>query len=48
VLEVINIGAFVGDSTIYFAVKGAKRIIAIEPHPKAFEELLEKHIITPS
>jgi FkbM family methyltransferase len=37
---VVDIGAFVGDSTIYFAVKGAKRIIAIEPHPKAFEELV--------
>jgi FkbM family methyltransferase len=39
--EVIDIGAFVGDSTIYFAVKGAKRVIAIEPHPEAFKELLE-------
>jgi FkbM family methyltransferase len=39
--EVIDIGAFVGDSTIYFAVKGAKRVIAIESHPEAFKELLE-------
>jgi len=39
--EVIDIGAYVGDSTIYFAVKGAKRVIAIEPHPEAFKELLE-------
>ena len=37
---VVDIGANVGDSSIYFALKGAKKVIAIEPHPKAFEELV--------
>ncbi len=37
---VVDIGAHVGDSSIYFALKGAKKVIAIEPHPKAFEELI--------
>jgi len=38
---VIDVGAFVGDSAIYFALRGAKRIIAIEPHPGAFAEMLD-------
>jgi FkbM family methyltransferase len=38
---IVNIGAFVGDSSIYFALRGAKRVIAIEPHPEAFKEMLE-------
>jgi len=38
---VVDIGAFVGDSAIYFALKGAKRVIAIEPHPGAYAEMLE-------
>ena len=38
---VVDVGAFVGDSTVYFALKGAKRIIAIEPHPGAFAEMLD-------
>jgi FkbM family methyltransferase len=37
----IDVGAFVGDSVIYFALKGAKRVIAVEPHPGAFAEMLE-------
>jgi len=28
---VVDVGAFVGDSAIYFALKGARRVIAIEP-----------------
>jgi FkbM family methyltransferase len=39
--DVIDVGAFVGDSAIYFALKGAKRVIAVEPHPGAFAEMLE-------
>ena len=31
---VIDIGANIGDSSIYFAAKGAKKIIALEPFPK--------------
>jgi FkbM family methyltransferase len=38
---VVDVGAFVGDSAIYFALKGAKRVIAIEPHPGAYAEMLE-------
>ena len=39
--DVVDVGAFVGDSAIYFALKGAKRVIAIEPHPGAYAEMLE-------
>lgn len=38
---VVDVGAFVGDSSIYFALKGAKKIYAIEPNPEAFREMLE-------
>jgi FkbM family methyltransferase len=38
---VIDVGAFVGDTAIYFALKGAKSIIAIEPLPANYEELLD-------
>jgi len=38
---IIDIGAFVGDSAIYFVLKGARRVIAIEPHPGAFAEMLD-------
>jgi FkbM family methyltransferase len=38
---VVDVGAFVGDSAIYFALRGAKRVIAIEPHPGAYAEMLE-------
>jgi len=38
---VVDVGAFVGDSAVYFALKGAKRIIAVEPHPGAFAEMLD-------
>jgi FkbM family methyltransferase len=38
---VIDVGAFVGDTAIYFALKGARRIIAVEPHPGAYAEMLD-------
>jgi FkbM family methyltransferase len=38
---VVDIGAYVGDSAIYFALKGARKVIAVEPHPKAFEEMID-------
>lgn len=31
---VIDIGAYIGDSAIYFAINGAKEVIAYEPYPK--------------
>ena len=39
--SVLDIGAFVGDSAIYFILKGAKKVYAIEPHPDAYNEMLE-------
>jgi len=38
---VVDVGAYVGDSAIYFALKGAKRVIAVEPHSGAFAEMLD-------
>lgn len=34
---VVDIGANIGDSPIYFALRGAEKIVAIEPAPKNFE-----------
>ena len=39
--NVLDIGAFVGDSSIYFILKGAKKVYAIEPHPDAYNEMIE-------
>jgi len=39
--SVLDIGAFVGDSAIYFILKGAKKVYAIEPHHDAYNEMLE-------
>jgi len=39
--DILDIGAFVGDSPIYFILKGAKKVYAIEPHPDAYNEILE-------
>ncbi len=39
--NVLDIGAFVGDSPIYFILKGAKKVYAIEPHLDAYNEMLE-------
>ncbi|MGC9079972.1 MAG: FkbM family methyltransferase [Nanopusillaceae archaeon] len=33
---VIDIGANIGDSPIYFALNGAKKVIALEPYPYSF------------
>jgi FkbM family methyltransferase len=40
---VIDIGANIGDTPIYFAVRGASRVIALEPYPKNYE-LAKKNI----
>jgi len=37
----VDLGAFVDDSAIYFALRGAKRVIAIESHPGAYAKMLE-------
>jgi len=39
--DVVDVGAYVGDSAVYFALRGARRIIAIEPPPEAFREMIE-------
>jgi len=36
-MVVIDIGANIADSSIYFAMIGAKKVIALEPFPKNFE-----------
>jgi methyltransferase, FkbM family len=38
---VVDVGAYVGDSAIYFALKGAMKVVAVEPHPANFAEMLE-------
>jgi FkbM family methyltransferase len=40
---VIDIGANIGDSSIYFALRGADKVIALEPFPKNYE-LAKKNI----
>jgi hypothetical protein len=39
--DVIDIGAGVGDSAVYFALRGAKRVIALEPVEEYYSELIE-------
>ena len=41
---IVDIGACTGDTSLYFALKGAKKVIAVEPFPKNFE-ILEKNIL---
>jgi FkbM family methyltransferase len=38
---VVDVGAYIGDTAIYFAWRGARKVIAIEPHSGAYEEMLE-------
>ena len=38
---VIDVGAFVGDTAMYFILRGARRVIAVEPHPGAYAEMLD-------
>jgi FkbM family methyltransferase len=39
--QVVYVGAFNGNSAIYFALKGTKKVFAVEPHPGAFAEMLD-------
>lgn len=41
---IVDVGANIGDSSIYFALNGAKKVIAIEAFPTNFQ-MLEKNII---
>jgi len=36
-ITIVDIGANIGDSCIYFALRGASKIIAIEPFPKNYD-----------
>jgi len=33
---VIDIGAYIGDTPIYFTLKGARKVIAVEPYPRHY------------
>jgi FkbM family methyltransferase len=35
-VDVVDIGSSIGDTPIYFALKGASRVIALEPYPAAY------------
>ena len=39
--EVVDIGANVGDSAIYFALNGAKKVVGVEPLPSVYAQALE-------
>jgi FkbM family methyltransferase len=38
---VVDVGAGYGETTIYFILNGAKHVVAVEPCPEEFKELLE-------
>jgi FkbM family methyltransferase len=38
---VVDVGSFIGDTPIYFALKSAKSVIAIEPHQEAFNVMIK-------
>ena len=42
---VIDIGANIGDSAIYFATKGAKKVIAFEPFPATYRQAKENIVL---
>jgi FkbM family methyltransferase len=39
--EVVDVGANIGDSPIYFAIRGAKKVLAFEPLPSVYQVALE-------
>ncbi|WP_016731931.1 FkbM family methyltransferase [Saccharolobus islandicus] len=39
--DVLDVGANIGDSAIWFALNGAKKVIAIEPYPFPYEIMLK-------
>jgi len=41
--DVVDVGAYVGDSSIYFIQRDAFRVIAIEPHPFTYD-MLHYHV----
>jgi FkbM family methyltransferase len=41
--DVVDVGASIGDSPLYFAARGARRVLALEPWPSTFE-LLQRNV----
>jgi methyltransferase, FkbM family len=39
--DVVDIGANVGDSSIYFALKGARKVVGVEPLPSVYDRAIE-------
>ncbi|TRM75065.1 FkbM family methyltransferase [Sulfolobus sp. A20-N-F6] len=39
--EVVDVGANIGDTAVYFAIKGAKRVVGFEPLPSVYRIALE-------
>lgn len=39
--EILDIGAYVGDTALYFLARGARKVVAVEPHPIAYREMVE-------
>lgn len=39
--DVVDIGASIGDTAMYFSIHGAKRVIALEPFPRLYQEALK-------
>ncbi|MCW1311795.1 MAG: FkbM family methyltransferase, partial [Candidatus Rehaiarchaeum fermentans] len=39
--DVIDIGANIGDTAIYFAIKGARKVISLEPYPYTFDQAIK-------
>jgi FkbM family methyltransferase len=39
--DVVDIGANVGDSSIYFAIKGARKVVGVEPLPNVYARAIE-------
>ncbi|WP_069807881.1 FkbM family methyltransferase [Vulcanisaeta thermophila] len=37
---VIDVGAYIGDMPIYFIMKGAREVLAYEPHPRLYAYLI--------
>ena len=35
--SVLDVGAFVGDSAMLFALRGARRVVAVEPSPWVYQ-----------
>jgi hypothetical protein len=35
--DVVDVGAFVGDTAVYFIKRGAHKVLAIEPPPKGIQ-----------